>query len=944
MNETKIEICRLCFTLLNEEPNFINKLQEQMLQIIVPDVKLGTSQFPLICKPCTKNLEEAFGFKSSFLELEDSIHGFVNEDQAQVDLEEVIGIKETSNISKNERICRTCFRLSENNSYEKLVLLITMSRYKRKTDRKLIFTEENLAEARRKISESVSQRRVASEMGIGESTLRKRLKSGNIPTSLGRYKTTFSKEQEQELAQQVKDLDERFYGLTKKGLQIAAYKFATLNNIPNSFNKDKRMAGETWIVGFCRRHNITLRQPEKYSMGICPYDPLQFDDVDFAPSLVTEITLPQSNEDMELENNFAGHVTPPPCSSKDVNTTVFNTPPPCSSKNVDIENLDIVCGDGILIPSTVTPNKSLDIFPVTAVKISDIIPLPLIQQEQNRRKSKSQKSEILSSTPFKTDLEATVKERKIKEDKKKKKENENQVTISSTNENYVFLISDDDEITTTSSNGILSKSRHIAVVPENNINTSKGKSKRRSHMVAAQKLKAGTDGIEELSDTDNIYSRKSESSDEDEGYTSIETKKRKTGGKKQQTPKQTTQLNLRKTVSVSEVINRSIHVFDDDFEYIRESISNRTITDMRKSSSIPENTARQPGLVTINFNNRKAQLDLIVEISDEDDTPATNKNKRHVPNILRSVKKTMEKSDVTSKTNSTCSAESESGSTDHSSAESDNSDSEFSRNNRQGQVYFLKCALTREAIVISDDEVVACACSHCVKEAILIKCALKKLHRCTYCLNERTNKKDNNGLDVEHQCSNVDTPPRRQFNKDDKLFNCLRCVFQAHNKSFISNHILDYHVQQKMSFFRCSSCFTDYKFEWQFERKRKLTSHVFRHLGGDYSVRYYCRLCFVQHEDETKLKDHLLEHKAPEEVVTYKCMKCLYQARSRAHVKEHIRKGHGQGKITCLAQVEKKTIEEDENIYVECPICKKYLNSKYAISHKQQHKFPCPCV
>ncbi|KAJ8932324.1 hypothetical protein NQ318_020653 [Aromia moschata] len=249
-----------------------------------------------------------------------------------------------------------------------------MSRYKRKTDRKLIFTEENLAEARRKISEGVSQRRVASGMGIGESTLRKRLKSGNIPTSLGRYKTTFSKEQEQELAQQVKDLDERFYGLTKKGLQIAAYKFATLNNIPNSFNKDKRMAGETWIVGFCRRHNITLRQPEKCSMGrVMGFNKaqeyvlmtlLQLDDVDFAPSLVTEISLPQSNEDMELENNFAGHVTPPPCSSKDVNTTVFNTPPPCSSKNVDIENLDIenldiVCEDGILIPSTVTPNKSL---------------------------------------------------------------------------------------------------------------------------------------------------------------------------------------------------------------------------------------------------------------------------------------------------------------------------------------------------------------------------------------------------------------------------------------------------------------------------------------------------------------------------------------------------------------------------------------------------------
>ncbi|KAB0803148.1 hypothetical protein PPYR_00118 [Photinus pyralis] len=123
------------------------------------------------------------------------------------------------------------------------------------------------AEAKRKISEGTSKRRVALEMGIAESTLRKRLKSGTVPTSLGRYKTIFSKEEEQELAQQVRDLDKMFYGLTKKGLQIATYKFAVLNNVPNTFNKVKQMAGETWIVGFCQRHNITLRQPEKCSMG-----------------------------------------------------------------------------------------------------------------------------------------------------------------------------------------------------------------------------------------------------------------------------------------------------------------------------------------------------------------------------------------------------------------------------------------------------------------------------------------------------------------------------------------------------------------------------------------------------------------------------------------------------------------------------------------------------
>lgn len=41
-----------------------------------------------------------------------------------------------------------------------------MSRYKRKSDRKRIFAEENLSEAKFKISEGTSIKRVAFEMGI----------------------------------------------------------------------------------------------------------------------------------------------------------------------------------------------------------------------------------------------------------------------------------------------------------------------------------------------------------------------------------------------------------------------------------------------------------------------------------------------------------------------------------------------------------------------------------------------------------------------------------------------------------------------------------------------------------------------------------------------------------------------------------------------------------
>ncbi|XP_031344824.1 uncharacterized protein LOC116171893 [Photinus pyralis] len=142
-----------------------------------------------------------------------------------------------------------------------------MSRYKRKSDRKLVFTEENLEDIKRKITEGCSKRSIAREMGINEATLRKRLKCGTIPKSLGRFRSDIPENMEIELAQQVRDLDSRFYGITKKNLQIAAFKFAQVNNIQHRFNKITKMAGPSWIKGFCHRHNISLRQPEKCTMG-----------------------------------------------------------------------------------------------------------------------------------------------------------------------------------------------------------------------------------------------------------------------------------------------------------------------------------------------------------------------------------------------------------------------------------------------------------------------------------------------------------------------------------------------------------------------------------------------------------------------------------------------------------------------------------------------------
>lgn len=54
-----------------------------------------------------------------------------------------------------------------------------MGKYKRKTDRKLVFTSKMLEDARTRIANGESKRQVAKSLGILESTLRNRLKQVN---------------------------------------------------------------------------------------------------------------------------------------------------------------------------------------------------------------------------------------------------------------------------------------------------------------------------------------------------------------------------------------------------------------------------------------------------------------------------------------------------------------------------------------------------------------------------------------------------------------------------------------------------------------------------------------------------------------------------------------------------------------------------------------------
>ncbi|KAG5900441.1 hypothetical protein JTB14_029327 [Gonioctena quinquepunctata] len=102
-----------------------------------------------------------------------------------------------------------------------------------------------MQDIKRKIAAGLSKRSIAKEIGINEATLRKRLKCGNVP--LGRFTSDIPANLKAKVAQQVQVSNERFYGITKKYSQKAVYRFAEANNIQHRFNKNKSIAGESWI-------------------------------------------------------------------------------------------------------------------------------------------------------------------------------------------------------------------------------------------------------------------------------------------------------------------------------------------------------------------------------------------------------------------------------------------------------------------------------------------------------------------------------------------------------------------------------------------------------------------------------------------------------------------------------------------------------------------------
>ncbi|KAJ3661675.1 hypothetical protein Zmor_006062 [Zophobas morio] len=141
--------------------------------------------------------------------------------------------------------------------------------YKRKTN-KASWTADGLQMAINSVTQAgVKIRQSAKMYNIPFSTLQIRLKKQQFASGpkLGRN-SVFSEEEEQSIANHVKMMGKLFYGLTPKQLHRVAYDYAETNNIPNTFNKTKRLAGKDWLYNFLKRNpTVSKRKPENTSIN-----------------------------------------------------------------------------------------------------------------------------------------------------------------------------------------------------------------------------------------------------------------------------------------------------------------------------------------------------------------------------------------------------------------------------------------------------------------------------------------------------------------------------------------------------------------------------------------------------------------------------------------------------------------------------------------------------
>ncbi|XP_060531018.1 zinc finger Y-chromosomal protein 1-like [Cylas formicarius] len=118
-----VTICRLCLLEINDNNlTLLEGVIKDMLEIILPELKLSICDSPTICNSCLETLKQSYNFKSSCLEVEDKVQDFIDpKTPILIDLKAVI-LKRNhlSYLKDNQSICRTCLNIVDTSSVTKM--------------------------------------------------------------------------------------------------------------------------------------------------------------------------------------------------------------------------------------------------------------------------------------------------------------------------------------------------------------------------------------------------------------------------------------------------------------------------------------------------------------------------------------------------------------------------------------------------------------------------------------------------------------------------------------------------------------------------------------------------------------------------------------------------------------------------------------------------------
>ncbi|XP_072377932.1 uncharacterized protein [Diabrotica undecimpunctata] len=152
-----------------------------------------------------------------------------------------------------------------------------MGRYKRTPNRQS-WNEESIKFAVQAVLDrQMGYRKASANFHVPQTTLERRIKKASeIGLSatessrkmLGCYKSLFTKEQKEELAQHIVNIEERLFGPTLMDLRHLAFKLAEVNGINYTFNRSKIAAGKDWLYAFLKKNpRLSLRSPEQTSLA-----------------------------------------------------------------------------------------------------------------------------------------------------------------------------------------------------------------------------------------------------------------------------------------------------------------------------------------------------------------------------------------------------------------------------------------------------------------------------------------------------------------------------------------------------------------------------------------------------------------------------------------------------------------------------------------------------